>query len=142
VIHYTQLIADLIGQGKLKLTNELNSTLTYHDPCYLGRYNSVYLEPRRILQAIPKAKLEEMERSRKTSFCCGGGGGHMWIEEQPGTTKINQLRLEHALKTGAETVVTACPFCLQMFEESIEHKNIKDSLKARDLVEIVEAAMS
>jgi len=141
VVHYTQLIADLIRQGKLKLTNELNSTLTYHDPCYLGRYNSVYLEPRRILEAIPKAKLEEMERSRDTGFCCGGGGGLMWIEEQPGTTKINQMRLEDVLKTGAETVVTACPYCLQMFEDSIEHKDIKDSLKARDLVELVEAAM-
>jgi Fe-S oxidoreductase/nitrate reductase gamma subunit len=141
VVHYTQLIADLIRQGKLKLTNELNSVLTYHDPCYLGRYNGVYLEPRRILQAIPKTKLEEMERSRNTSFCCGGGGGHMWIEEQPGTTKINQMRIEDVLKTGAETVVTACPYCLQMFEEGIEHKGIKDSLKARDLVELVEAAM-
>jgi len=141
VVHYTQLIADLIRQGKLKLTNELNSILTYHDPCYLGRYNSVYLEPRRILQAIPKAKLEEMERSRNTGFCCGGGGGLMWIEEQPGTTKINQMRIEDVLKTGAETVVTACPYCLQMFEESIEHKHIKDSLKARDLIELVEAAM-
>ena len=141
VVHYTQLIADLIRQGRLKLTNELNSTLTYHDPCYLGRYNSVYLEPRRILQAIPKAKLEEMERSRETGFCCGGGGGLMWIEEQPGTTKINQMRLEDVLKTGAETVVTACPYCLQMFEDSIEHKDMKDSLKARDLVELVEAAM-
>jgi Fe-S oxidoreductase/nitrate reductase gamma subunit len=141
VVHYIQLIADLIRQSKLELTNELNSKLTYHDPCYLGRYNGVYLEPRRILQAIPKAKLEEMGRSRNTSFCCGGGGGHMWIEEQPGTTKINQMRIEDVLKTGAETVVTACPYCLQMFEESIEHKGIKDSLKARDLVEVVEAAM-
>ncbi len=141
VVHYTQLIADLIRQGKLNLTCDLNSKLTYHDPCYLGRYNGVYSEPRRILQAVPKAKLEEMERSRNTSFCCGGGGGHMWIEEQPGTTKINQMRLEDALKTGAETVVTACPFCLQMFEESIQHEGIMDSLKAKDLVEIVEAAI-
>jgi Fe-S oxidoreductase len=141
VVHYTQLIADLIRQGKLKLTNELNSTLTYHDPCYLGRYNNVYLEPRRILQAIPKAKLVEMERSRNTGFCCGGGGGLRWIEEQPGTTKINQMRLEDVLKTKAETVVTACPYCLQMFEDGIEHKGIKDSLKARDLVELVEASM-
>jgi Fe-S oxidoreductase len=141
VVHYTQLIADLVKQGKLKLDHELNSTLTYQDPCYLGRYNSVYQEPRQILQAIPKIKLVEMGRSRNTSFCCGGGGGHMWIEEQPGTTKINQMRLEDALKTGAETVVTACPYCLQMFEESIEHKDMKDSPKAKDLVEIVEAAM-
>jgi len=142
VVHYTELIADLIRQGKLKLTNELNSKLTYHDPCYLGRYNNVYGEPRRILEAIPKTKLEEMERSRDTGFCCGGGGGLMWIEEQPGTTKINQMRLEDVLKTGAETVVTACPYCLQMFEDSIEHKGLKDSVKARDLVELVEAAMN
>jgi Fe-S oxidoreductase/nitrate reductase gamma subunit len=141
VVHYTQLIADLIKQGKLKLTRELNSILTYQDPCYLGRYNRVYLEPRRILQAIPKTKLKEMGRSRDTSFCCGGGGGHMWIEEQAGTTKINQMRIEDVLKTGAEIVVTACPYCLQMFEEGIEHKEMKDSLKARDLVELVESAM-
>ncbi len=141
VVHYTELISDLIRQGRLKLTNELNSRLTYHDPCYLGRYNGVYLEPRGILKAIPKTRLEEMERSRDSGFCCGGGGGLMWVEEQPGTTKINQMRLEDALKTGAETVVTACPYCLQMFEDSIEHKGLKDSLKARDLVELVETAM-
>jgi len=141
VVHYTQLIADLIEQDKLKPAHELNSILTYQDPCYLGRYNSVYQEPRRILQAIPGAKLEEMERSRERSFCCGGGGGHMWIEEQPGTTKINQMRLEDVLKTKANTIVTACPYCLQMFEESIEHKGMKDSMKAKDLAEIVEAAM-
>jgi Fe-S oxidoreductase len=141
VIHYTQLIADLMKQGKLKLTKEINATFAYHDPCYLGRYNDVYQEPRQILQTIPKSTLKEMERSRNKSFCCGGGGGLMWIEEQPGTTKINHLRLEDVLKTGADTVVTACPYCLQMFEEGIEHKGIQDKLKARDLVEIVEEAM-
>ena len=141
VIHYTQFLADLIKQGKLKLTNELNSKITYHDPCYLGRYNNLYLEPRRILQSIPKVKLEEMERSHGTSFCCGGGGGLMWIEEQPGTTKINQMRLEDVIKTGADTVVTSCPYCLQMFEESIDHQGIKDKVKAMDLIELVEAAI-
>jgi Fe-S oxidoreductase/nitrate reductase gamma subunit len=141
VVHYTQFIADLVRQGRLTLTQELNSKLTYHDPCYLGRYNGEYRAPRRILQAIPGATLEEMERSQNAGFCCGGGGGHMWVEEEPGTPKINHRRLEDALKTGAGTVVTACPYCLQMFEESIEQKQTKDSLKAKDLVEIVEAAM-
>ena len=141
VVHYTQFAADLIKQGKLKLTKELNSKITYHDPCYLGRYNNVYEEPRQILQSIAKTKLTEMERSRSSSFCCGGGGGLMWIEEQPGTTKINQMRLDDALKTGAETVVTSCPYCLQMFEESIEHKGIKDKVKVVDLIELVEAAI-
>jgi Fe-S oxidoreductase len=141
VVHYTEFILDLIKQGKLKLTNELNYKLTYHDPCYLGRYNSVYDEPRQILQSIPKAKLEDMERSKDTGFCCGGGGGLMWIEEQPGTTKISHMRIEDVIKTGVETVVAACPYCLQMFEDAIEHKGMKESLKARDLVEIVEEAM-
>ncbi len=141
VVHYTQLIADLLAHGKLRLTNGMGTAMTYHDPCYLGRYNGVYQEPRQVLQAIPRTRLEEMERSQSTSLCCGGGGGHMWIEEQPGTTKINQLRLEDILKTGAGTVVTACPYCLQMFEESIEHRGMKDMLRARDLVEVVEAAM-
>ncbi len=141
VVHYSQLIAELIRQGKLKLNQELSSKLTYHDPCYLGRYNGVYQEPRQVLKAVPKVDLKEMERSKKKSFCCGGGGGLMWIEEQPGTTKVNHMRVEDVLKTGADTVVTACPYCLQMFEESIEHKEIKDSLKAKDLAEIVEAAM-
>ncbi len=142
VIHYTEFLADLISQGKLKLTRELNSKLTYHDPCYLGRYNSVYNEPRRILQSIPKVKLEEMERSKETGFCCGGGGGLLWIEEQPGTTKISHMRTEDIIQTGADTVVTACPYCLQMFEDAIEHKGKKESLKARDLVELVEEVMT
>jgi Fe-S oxidoreductase len=141
VVHYTQLIDDLIKHGKLKLTKGLNSTFTYHDPCYLGRYNEVYMEPRRIMESIPKVKLEEMERSRNRALCCGGGGGHMWIEEQPGTTKISHMRIEDVLKTRAEAVVTSCPYCLQMLEEGIEHKGIKDSLKAKDLIEVVEAAM-
>jgi Fe-S oxidoreductase len=141
VVHYTELMADLIHQGKLKWTQEFDSTLTYHDPCYLGRYNNLYKEPRQVLQAIPKIKIEEMERSKEAGFCCGGGGGLMWIEEQPGTTKINHMRLEDVLKTGAKTVVTACPYCLQMFEDAIDQKGMKDSLKAKDLVEVVEEAM-
>ncbi len=141
VVHYTQFLADLIKQGKLRLPHALNRTVTYQDPCYLSRYHHLYLEPRQILTTLPQLRLNEMSPSRDRGFCCGGGGGHMWIEEQPGTTKINQRRLEDVLKTGAETVVTACPYCLQMFEESIEHKGMKDSLKARDLAELVEEAM-
>jgi Fe-S oxidoreductase len=141
VVHYTELLADLIRQGRLKLTNEVNSVITYHDPCYLSRYNEVYMEPRRIMQNIPKAKIKEMERSKNTTFCCGGGGGHMWIEEQHGTTKINHVRMDEVIKTGVDTVVTSCPYCLQMLEEGIEQKGVKDSLKAKDLIEVVEAAM-
>jgi Fe-S oxidoreductase len=141
VVHYTELLADLIKQGKLKLTNDMNSTLTYHDPCYLSRYNAVFQEPRRIIENIPKTKYKEMERSKTTTFCCGGGGGHMWIEEQHGTTKINHVRMDEVIETGVDTVVTSCPYCLQMLEEGIEQKGVKESLKAKDLIEVVEAAM-
>ncbi len=141
VVHYTQLISDLVKQGRLKLEKSVSSTLTYHDPCYLGRYNSVFAEPRRILQTVCSTKLEEMDRSQSASFCCGGGGGLMWVEEQPGTTKISRMRIEDVLKTGAQTVATACPYCLQMLEESIGQNDINGSLVARDLVELVEAAM-
>jgi Fe-S oxidoreductase len=141
VIHYTELLADLIRQGKLKLTKDLSASVTFHDPCYLSRYNQVYSEPRRILENIPKATFKEMERSKTTTFCCGGGGGHMWIEEQHGTTKINHVRMDQVLETGADTVATSCPYCLQMLEEGIEQKGAKDSLKAKDLAELVEAAM-
>jgi Fe-S oxidoreductase len=93
------------------------------------------------MKSIPKAKFKEMERSMNMTFCCGGGGGHMWIEEQHGTTKINHVRMDEIIKTGADTVATSCPYCLQMLEEGIEQKGVKDSLKAKDLVEVVESAM-
>ena len=130
----------MIKQGKLKISRETSLALTYHDPCYLGRYNGEYSAPRNILQALSQVKLSEMERSHNRSFCCGGGGSHMWIEEMPGT-KINEVRINEALKTGADAVVTACPYCLQMMEEAIERKEIKESFKAKDLIELVEQAM-
>ncbi|MCX5806703.1 MAG: (Fe-S)-binding protein [Proteobacteria bacterium] len=141
VVHYTEVIADLIKQGKLKLTNDVDSVIAYHDPCYLSRYNEIYQEPREVIQNMPKARFKEMERSKTTTFCCGGGGGHMWIEEQHGTTKINHMRMDEVIKTGVDTVATSCPYCLQMLEEGIEQKGVKDSLKAKDLIELVETAM-
>ena len=140
VVHYTELIADSVRQGKLRLTQELDSILTYHDPCYLGRYNKIYSAPREVLRTIPHATVREMDRSGSQSFCCGGGGAHMWIEENVGR-KINEVRIEDVLKTGAGTVVAACPYCLQMLEEGIERKELKESLKAKDLSELVEASL-
>lgn len=141
VVHYSELIADLLRQGKLELAQEFPAVLTYHDPCYLGRYNEVYEEPRQILKAVPHGNLREMKRSREMAFCCGGGGGHMWVEEHPGTTKINEKRMEDVLQTGADTLVTACPYCLQMFEEVIDQKGLKERLQARDLAEVVEKVL-
>jgi Fe-S oxidoreductase/nitrate reductase gamma subunit len=140
VVHYTDVIADLVRRGRLKLTRGAGSEVTYHDPCYLGRYNGIYEAPREVLRAIPQTRVREMDRSHNQSFCCGGGGAHMWMEENVGR-KINEIRIEDVLATGADTVVTSCPYCLQMLEEGIERKELKATLKAKDLSEMVEAAL-
>ncbi|MFA4837149.1 MAG: (Fe-S)-binding protein, partial [Dehalococcoidia bacterium] len=114
VVHHSQLIAELLEQGKLKPAQTINKTATYHDPCYLGRYQGIYEQPREVLKAVPGLQMVEMERNRRHSFCCGGGGGRTWLEETG--TKICELRAEEAIATRADMLVTACPFCLQMME--------------------------
>ncbi|GAJ07939.1 unnamed protein product, partial [marine sediment metagenome] len=138
VIHHTQLIAQLLKEGKLKVKKGLSELVTYHDACYLGRYNDIYQPPRGIVKSIPDIKLVEMERNKENSFCCGGGGGHMWLEEHEGR-RINELRTEQAIETGAQKVVTACPFCLQMFDDGIKTKEAEEKLKAMDIAELLAA---
>ncbi len=140
VYHHTELIAQLIAQGKIKLTNSIDQTITYHDSCYLGRYNDIYSEPRKIISDIRGIKLVEMGRSCERSFCCGAGGGRMWMEEHLGK-RINHLRLEDALETRAAMAATACPFCLTMIEDAAKDKEKEESLKVRDLAELVLEAM-
>jgi len=140
VVHHSQLIADLIRQGRLKLSNALEQTITYHDACYLGRHNGIYESPRQVLRAIPGAKMVEMERSRGRSFCCGGGGGHFWMEEREGV-RISEMRTEHAINTKADILATACPYCLQMFEDAIKAKEASEYLKAMDIAELVDSAI-
>jgi len=139
VIHHTKFIADLVKSGRLKFTSEVNKTITYHDPCYLGRYNDIYEAPRQILGVIPGVRLVKMDRSRQKSFCCGGGGGRIWMEETIGR-KINEIRTEDVITSKAELVATACPFCLQMFEEGITRKKMEKAIEVMDLVELVEKA--
>ena len=138
VSHHTELIAQLLKEGKLKIKKGLNELVTYHDACYLGRYNDIYQPPRQIIKAVPGLDLVEMERNRKRGFCCGGGGGHMWLEEQEGN-RINEMRTEQALDTGAQTVVTACSFCLQMFDDGIKAKAAEEQLKVMDIAELIAA---
>ncbi|MEL7566589.1 MAG: heterodisulfide reductase-related iron-sulfur binding cluster [Dehalobacterium sp.] len=133
VMHHTQLLTQLIKEGKLKPSG-LNLTVTYHDSCYLGRYNSIYQEPREILQALPQVKLREMERNRTKSFCCGAGGGRMWMEEHLGS-RINEKRVEDAIMTGAKAIVTACPFCLTMLDDGVKAKD--EVMQVLDLAEIL-----
>jgi len=140
VIHYTQLLGDLLSQGRLKLTKPTEKVITYHDSCFLGRASGLYDLPRRILQSIPGLKLVEMDRHRNRSFCCGAGGGRMWMEEKIGT-RINQMRTDHAIKTGAALVGTVCPYCLTMLEDGIKEKGKEETMAAFDLSELVVRSM-
>jgi Fe-S oxidoreductase len=140
VIHHSELISRLLKEGKLQPKQPLDKVLTYHDSCYLGRYNDIFNAPRQVVASVPGVKLAEMERRREKAFCCGAGGGRMWMEETEGQ-RINGLRLDQALSAKAEMVATACPFCIQMFEDAIKTKGIEDTFKAKDLAEIVEASL-
>jgi len=138
VIHHTELISQLIKEGKLKVKKGLSELVTYHDACYLGRYNNIYQPPRQIIKSIPGIRLAEMERNRRRAFCCGGGGGHMWLEEQEGN-RINEMRTEQAMETKAQTVITACPLCLQMFDDGIKAKAAEEKLRVMDIAELIAA---
>jgi len=141
VIHHTQLIAELIEQGKINISPNANSKVTFHDSCYLGRYNDIFDEPRQILKAVNKQGLVEMPRAKNKSFCCGAGGGRMFMEETEGK-RINHIRIEEAQNTGATTVGTACPFCMSMFDDGIKEKGIEEKLKVQDIAQIISNAMS
>ncbi|MBW2445924.1 MAG: 4Fe-4S dicluster domain-containing protein [Deltaproteobacteria bacterium] len=140
VIHHTQLIADLVRTGRLRLREELES-LTYHDPCYLGRHNEVYDEPREVLQSLAKTgDMVEMERSRSSALCCGSGGGHAWMDDGP-PSRINHQRLEDVRSCGAETAAVSCPFCLQMFDEAVSAKDPEGGIRVADIAELVAEAL-
>ncbi|MEW6616356.1 MAG: heterodisulfide reductase-related iron-sulfur binding cluster [Thermodesulfobacteriota bacterium] len=140
VLHYTEFITELIAKGKLKLTKPINKTISYHDSCYLGRYNTIYDAPRKILKSIPGVKLVEMLRNKAKSICCGAGGGRMWMEEHLGK-RINEMRLQDALDVNPDVVSTVCPYCLTMFEDAIKERDVQESLKSKDIAELVEEAM-
>ena len=143
VVHHSQLIAELIAAGHLTVDAAsalAQGKVTYHDPCYLGRYNGVFDEPRDAIDALPGADLTEMPRSRRQSFCCGGGGGRAMMQEQSGT-RINQERVREALDTGAEVVATACPFCTGMLEDGVGGVNADSRLRVLDLAELVAGSL-
>ncbi len=137
VLHYSQFVDGLVKQGKVKPIKLMDTTVAYHDSCFLGRHNGVYDEPRDIATSIPGLKLVEMSpRCRERGFCCGAGGGHMWLEESGGT-RINHARTDHFLETDADTVAVSCPFCLQMLTEGIQAKGQEGQKKALDVLEIL-----
>jgi Fe-S oxidoreductase len=116
VIHHSQLFARLVEQGRLRPTGQVPATIAYHDPCYLGRHNGIYRDPRRALEAVPGVRTVEMPRHGERALCCGAGGARMWMEERIGK-RINEERADEAVSTGADTVGVACPYCLIMLDD-------------------------
>ncbi|MDQ2787315.1 MAG: (Fe-S)-binding protein, partial [Chloroflexota bacterium] len=143
IVHHSELISELIAEGRITLdpaSDVASGKVTYHDPCYLGRYNKVYDDPRSVVSALPGAELTEMGRNRNQSFCCGGGGGRLFMEETRGS-RINQARVTEALETGATMLAASCPFCMTMFEDGINGVGANETLQVRDIAELVAAAM-
>lgn len=136
VLHHTELLYDLVKEGKLKPEYPINQRLTYHDSCYLGRYNGVYDPPREILKAIPGIELVEMERSYDHGMCCGAGGGLMWTEETTGN-RINVARTEQALAVSPNTISSACPYCLTMLSDGTKAKDVEQDISTMDVAEIL-----
>lgn len=140
VFHHTEFLWSLFREGKLKWKTGIEMTAVYHDSCYLGRHNDVYDAPRELLRSIQDARLVETKRNREKSFCCGAGGGRMWMEEALGR-RINHLRVEQISSTNASVVVTACPYCLTMLEDGIKEKGMENLMSVFDLTEILEKAL-
>ena len=141
VRHYTQLLAQLLEEGKLTFSTENRKRVAYHDPCFLGKQNGIYEEPRFVLNAIPGIILVDFERSRERSLCCEGGGGRMWIEASDSGERLAVVRVKEALEIGVEVVATACPFCLLTLEDAVKTLGLEEKLQVKDIAEIVSEAL-
>lgn len=140
VYHHTELLAQWVKEGRLKPVHSIEETVTYHDSCYLGRYNEVYEAPRDILKAIPGVNLVEMARNRETGMCCGAGGGLMWMEETTGS-RINVARTEQALAVQPSIIGTGCPYCLTMISDGTKAKEVEETVQTLDVTEILERSV-
>jgi heterodisulfide reductase subunit D len=142
VIHHTQFLNQLIEENKLTINSSIfkNKILTYHDPCYLGRANGEYEAPRKVLEAIPSKKVE-MKRNKSFALCCGAGGGQMFKEAEKGDKEVFIERIEDALETKADVVVTACPYCMVMMTDGLKYKNKEEEIKNYDIAELIELSL-
>ncbi len=137
VVHHSEFILGLLKAGRLGISKSPRAEVTYHDACYLGRYNNLFEAPRALLSYLPDITMHEMARSKERSFCCGAGGGHLWLEEQKVGERINVMRTDQAIATGAGVVATACPYCLQMFQDGIKTRTAEERIQVKDLAELI-----
>jgi len=140
VIHISQYLSQMINEGRLELSKEYGKKVTYHDPCYLGRHNGIYDEPREALQKVPGMELSELPDCRVDSLCCGGGGGRIWMETPKGE-RFSDLRLQQAIDVGADVLVTSCPYCISNFEDSRLTLDVTEKIEVKDITEIIREAM-
>jgi Fe-S oxidoreductase len=141
ILHYTQLLARLIEDGQLTFEGEVNKKVTYHDPCFLGKQNQIYDEPRAVIEAIPGVELVEMDRNRDRSLCCEGGGGRMWVEGTNLEERLAFQRVQEAADTGADILAVACPFCLLTLEDALKVQRLDDQMQVMDIMELVDMAL-
>jgi Fe-S oxidoreductase len=137
VVHITQYLLDLVREGRLELKNEYARKVAYHDPCYLGRHNGIFDEPREVLKKVPGLELLELADYRRDSLCCGGGGGRIWMETVKGE-RFSDLRLDQVVEVGAEVLVTSCPYCITNFEDSRLNREGGEALEIKDITEIIQ----
>lgn len=137
VVHISQYLSELVKEGRLRFNKDLEEKLTYHDPCYLGRHNGVYDEPREVLKKIPGVEFNEMPESRSDSLCCGGGGGRVWMET-PKAERFSDLRVGQALEIGTRVLATSCPYCITMFEDSRKTMDVTEKIEVKDITEIIQ----
>lgn len=140
VLHYTEFLDEMIKDNKLKLNKNINKTVVYHDPCFLGRYNQVYNAPRNVLKAIPGLNLNEMNKNLENGECCGGGGGGIFIDI-PAGERIPERRVQQAIDAGAEIIAVSCPFCLAMFEDAVKTLRCEDKIEVKQIIELVRDAV-
>jgi Fe-S oxidoreductase len=134
VVHHTQLLNELVKEGRLTAVTRVDQKVTYHDPCYLGRHNQVYVPPRELVDATGATRVE-MERHADKSFCCGAGGARMWMEEKIGT-RVNQNRGDEAIGTGAAKVAVACPFCSVMLNDAVTKRQAEGTAQGVEVVDV------
>jgi Fe-S oxidoreductase len=139
VVHHSEFIGEMIAEQKIQIddTKRLDKKITYHDSCYLGRYNDIYKEPREILKEVNKYGIAEMKRSHDRGLCCGAGGGRMWMEEKLGHKKVNIERTEEALLLNPDIISTACPFCMTMMTDGVKEKGSSEKVQVKDFAELV-----